>query len=76
MMSDSEESLMSRYIAALPAVLRGKKRMVEKKITRARAKCPLCQAEASLNLGLAPNHRDPSGFHLRWHCQCGFQGME
>lgn len=31
---------MKEYIAALPAVLRGKKRMLEKKITRARAKCP------------------------------------
>ena len=67
---------MGRHVQALPAVLRGKKRMVAKGIRRARAKCPVCQKPEALNLGLAPNRRDPSGYHLRWACPCGFQGME
>lgn len=66
---------LTRYVAAIPKVLNGKRRMVEKGITRARAKCPICKKE-ELKLALAPNRRDKSGYHVRWACTCGFQGME
>jgi hypothetical protein len=70
------DDVLTSYVAALPAVLRGKQRMVAKGIRRARAKCPVCHKPEALNLGLVPNRRDRSGYHLRWACPGGFQGME
>lgn len=59
----------------MPKVMRGKQRMIEKGLKRAVAKCPLCNEQDALNLTLAPGGRSPGGA-LRWHCKCGFQGME
>lgn len=67
--------MMERYIAAIPKILNGKRRMVERNLMRAKAKCPICKKE-ELQLALAPNRRDSSGYHVRWHYKCGFQGME
>lgn len=68
-------SMMEKYVVAIPKILNGKRRMVERGLMRAKAKCPICKKE-ELKLALAPQSWDKSGYHVRWACTCGFQGME
>lgn len=73
----NDGSWMDKYVAALPKILTGKRRMIEKGITRAQAKCPICGVENGLQLRLAPNRRDKSGYHVHAGCaSCGFSIME
>lgn len=67
---------LAKYAAGLPKVIDCKQKMVARQLRRAKANCPVCNGKDTLFLSLAPNRRDKSGFHARWHCQCGFQGME
>lgn len=66
----------AKYIAGIPKVMADKAKMVERRLTRAKSTCPICGVKDALQLALAPNRRDKSGYHVRWTCQCGFAGME
>lgn len=67
----------AKQIEALPKILRGKQRMVDKKIRRAVADCPVCGGDKTLNMALHPNRRDKSGFHIHAGCTaCKFVIME
>jgi Zn ribbon nucleic-acid-binding protein len=68
---------MTQRVGALKKVLLGKRRMVEKGIRSAVAKCPVCEADNTLHMALAPNRRDRSGYHIHAGCTaCGFSMME
>ncbi len=71
-----DESWLTRYVEGLPKVMECKTKMVARGLTRAKANCPACGGKDAMQLALAPNRRDRSGFHARWWCGCGFQGME
>ena len=74
---DKDDSWMSRYVAGLTKVMDDKAKMVERGLMRAKSTCPVCGVRDAMQLALAPQRRDRSGYHVRWKCtECSFLGME
>jgi hypothetical protein len=72
----ANDDWMKRHVTGLSKVLIDKHKMLDRHLTRAKATCPLCGVKDRMQLSLAANRRDISGYHIRWWCDCGFQGME
>lgn len=69
--------LPRKYIDAVVKISDCKWSMIARRLRRAKAHCPICDGKNTLQLALAPQSRDRSGYHIQWSCsKCKYSGME